>query len=481
MNLVTIRDPWFGPYLKATLASRGWGAPVITVGPLYTRILRLEHLENSGQKIVVQGLIERPCTHSYVSGTVDGAVEPPTEEFGWWYTQFEDGEYYAKLGTDPPTEPGEQLHELRMTLKVWKVGTGVSMVFELYRTMTTPEGSTVLENYGFTVSATVFTDRITGAETYGAWRISSTRDCSVDELSAEPAVCPYSGTPGDYLGPMTKFIEKFIDDLGRQVMSVPSYKVQRDRSIYKAIEDVALSNINWMEWAPELVHFNKVIKQLVGLFKGRWDIIGIIRKLANLHLMWKYVVGTNLMSLTDLLRMIKFLATNWKHVRDIILSGKMFGRGQKTLIVKSTGSQTITLINTAKLCYGPDLSSFDKITSRFSILGFAPQIGDIWDIIPYSFVLDWILPIGDAIYNAERLSLAQRLPLLSCVLGRKLIAEIQEGFAVGDHRFTMNLTYVRYQREVVDALPDNMWLGLSFQDPRKHSVTAIALIIQRTV
>jgi hypothetical protein len=330
--------------------------------------------------------------------------------------------------------------------------------------------------------AKVVPDEYTSAVSYGSWSVGSCAGVSPTEVSVSDATCPYPGAPGDNLGRIYKSLPNIVGELRREARRVPSYKVLRDASIYAALDDLALSNINWVEWAPELVHFMEVIKSLVEVFRGPKNIIGLVKGMANLHLMWKYVAKTNQMAFEDLLFLMRFIVSHWKRIRQAILAARMTGRGRESKVVRDEGGFKTTLTYTTKVVYGPDIRSLDMMIARFGILGFTPRLGDLWDIVPYSFVVDWILPIGDAIYNIENLSDAAKLPLLSYVGTRKALTEVSSSFVSNGHTFDVNLEFVEFTRDVrSDKLPDDVWLGISFQDPRKHSITAAALIVQRAL
>lgn len=49
-----------------------------------------------------------------------------------------------------------------------------------------------------------------------------------------------------------------------------------------------------------------------------------------------------------------------------------------------------------------DLSFQDQASIWLDRLGFHPDIGTVWDLIPLSFAVDWLIPVGDFLDNLQR-------------------------------------------------------------------------------
>jgi hypothetical protein len=55
-----------------------------------------------------------------------------------------------------------------------------------------------------------------------------------------------------------------------------------------------------------------------------------------------------------------------------------------------------------------ELGYVDKILDGLSRYGLAPDFYLIWDMIPYSFIVDWIIPVGDILDSYDKTILYER-------------------------------------------------------------------------
>lgn len=67
------------------------------------------------------------------------------------------------------------------------------------------------------------------------------------------------------------------------------------------------------------------------------------------------------------------------------------------LFVPYNGYTGYTIEGSSRLQGSLDLSWTGEAQIWLDRLGFHPDIGTVWDLIPLSFVVDWILPVGDFI------------------------------------------------------------------------------------
>lgn len=478
MHVVRIEDPWWGPYIvvQAPQLEPGFNTSNV-IGPLFWRSVRMESIHTEDAAIRLGGLGEKPCQHSYVEGLVTGTVEGAAPPRGQAYTRlapatgfwsrvmFSDPADYYTLSMDQTVD--ERIDRVAVSIS-W-VGTAV-----MHGTITNTRSC------GCTVSADRYVDPRTGAISYGTFVITARWGWQCQFIIVQPTTCPY-GTQSDSLGGQLDSILYWIDQTLQRMGSPGSHNTCRDAAIYEALENLELTNINWVTDFQDLIHPLQLLKQLAKVLQPPWTPWGILKKFANLHLLWIYVLKMDFLTLKELKVLWKFLRTGLGNVIRTISDLPMIGHGDDVESWTVEDRYDAVLKYTAKVVYGADTHSLSELYGRFVALGLTPTLGDLWDMIPFSFVIDWLIPIQDAIENMERKANTQTLPLRYLLLGRKLTRKTSHQWKVGVHTFTISLTKVEYERTVDFSLPDDMWLGIKFHDPRKHWLTAASLIIQHYV
>jgi hypothetical protein len=256
----------------------------------------------------------------------------------------------------------------------------------------------------------------------------------------------------------------------------------RDEAIYEALENIAVSNINPLELFRDLRDpkkvFTTVFEPLKYVSKTGKSPVSLVKLLASLHLWWKYFLQIGVMTLTDLRGVARFVWERQDALMAEIRNSDLQGRGRHD---EETGSDMFGKCSrtyTAKVVYRFPGNSVDGWLDTLNILGFTPRLSDLWDIVPYSFALDWVISIENVVERLELNSISQRMPLCYAVLGDKIEWDYSTLMSDGVQTLSVNLVGVEYDRGVVDELPTDMWFGKVFQDPRKHLATGGALLVQ---
>lgn len=475
-HFVTVSDPWFGSYLWIR-GTDGYSLvrPEVLIGPLYTRRFRSESLTNQGYRHKYRSLTEKPCQHGYVEGEISGTVDwTPYDGLFLGGPHSFTGQY---ISPDPEFEPIQV--QIDCAVDWVESATSVAVSVKFVESLYAVPDPIFIQEYEIHLEGNIVDDPQTGARSYTGWREVSRTGSPLYPGTMSWSEGPAPFTEGVYsIGGSLPSIFQWVEGEFAKVATVKPGRTQRDKAIYEAIDDVSLSNINWIENANDVKNLLETLKGFLALFRPvltPWD---WLKKFANFWLFWQYVIKTTIMDVNDLIALIKLLKSNLGRLPELIRKSDMFGRGTCTETMTSGGCTTTLRCNT-KVCYGPDVGSLDSFLSRLSLLHLAPKLEDLWDLIPYSFVVDWVIPVTDAINNLENTVNQQNLPLKYVVNSRKVTRDIQRSMTVGIHSFTVNLRFVRYERIVGTKLPSDMWLGVNFRDPRKHALTAAALLIQR--
>jgi hypothetical protein len=135
--------------------------------------------------------------------------------------------------------------------------------------------------------------------------------------------------------------------------------------------------------------------------------------------------------------------------------------------------------------------SMDQLSNHVKRAGYEldvlPTASNIWDLVPFSFVADWFLPIGDYFAQCETRNYMATLPVKRCFITRKTIYDEtgNRQFPVisptGEASLTASFTihHEIYDRVYSDVLPippqgkNNTGNGGAYQ----HVVEATALLV----
>lgn len=329
--------------------------------------------------------------------------------------------------------------------------------------------------FGGTATLQKISDERTKAVEYRLTHATSTASTTGHTGFCVEGASPF-GSSGDTLGGLFSTIRGFTEDKLKETTEHEDKMTARDEAIYDALNNLEIGSLNPIEEVNTLLAPLEPLMQLYKLAKiGSW--IELIKNLASLHLFWKYVVKSGIMSIPSYKAMLHAL----RHPEDVINEIRkkgLVGHG-KSKQTFSDDCQTTVVRHNAKLCYAGGAASFDNLLDLLNMLGFTPRIADLWDVVPYSFVLDWVIPLGDAINNLELNSIQQRLPFVYGVLGRKVETTLKREFEAGTHKYSLDLKTCSYTRTVIDEFPRDVWFGVSLHDPRKQLLTGGALIIQK--
>lgn len=125
-------------------------------------------------------------------------------------------------------------------------------------------------------------------------------------------------------------------------------------------------------------------------------------------------------------------------------------------------------------------TGLDALSERIRSMGFFPSLTNIWDLVPYSFVIDWFVDVGSVF---ERIDTRHRLFNLDIPYVIKsdkvevLMNSINPELGTG-----LDLVVSRYSRDVTTDVPQPRIFGEISKPPtvQNHWIEGSALILQRT-
>lgn len=142
-------------------------------------------------------------------------------------------------------------------------------------------------------------------------------------------------------------------------------------------------------------------------------------------------------------------------------------RSIATAVVSPT--ETFTATQCIKLAIGVEDNLFITLLERLEYIGLFPSLNSLWDLVPYSFVLDWFIDLGDLLERVDTRLRLLRLDIKYVTSSRKILrskiflpdAELP---FVGDvnwvsyHRWTSSLCPVPPLSLQTNLLPVSHWL-----------------------
>lgn len=161
------------------------------------------------------------------------------------------------------------------------------------------------------------------------------------------------------------------------------YKVRQLKSeaFLKAAEDIPVANQNLFQTFGELLGILNDIR------KGQFDLSSSVpSSMSDAWLQYRYMYCTNK---ADVQEFAKFVNRTYK----TSLFGAFTIKGAVTI-------DDITCHCKARLksTYGSKVSQAFYLLDRY---GLCPDFYIVWDFIPYSFIVDWFIPIGDMVERTD--------------------------------------------------------------------------------
>lgn len=118
-----------------------------------------------------------------------------------------------------------------------------------------------------------------------------------------------------------------------------------------------------------------------------------------------------------------------------------------------------------------------EITNPFRNAGFALTPENLWNIVPYSFVVDWFVDISAILSDIQTHSDFVSLPVAYAMTSDKIIRDL----VINEENCTGNLEIIAYSRQISENPPQPNYIGSSMSSPSAHKnwLEGSALIFQR--
>lgn len=223
------------------------------------------------------------------------------------------------------------------------------------------------------------------------------------------------------------------------------FPVYDDRLMYgdlvrRCANDAQTLDMNNIENLAQLTHVVREMKDLLSLLKGK----ATLKSAAKLYLAYKYGVR---LTVSDFMTMYeetfrKVQATS----HQFRWSRAMESTAPATSLYRP-GKQRI--LYNYKIYYSPYDSRFAALCNRLWNAGLFPSLQNAWDLIPFSFVVDWFVKIGDSLSAYDATTFWSTNGVFSTVYSKKTIIDGLTGADVSstlaDCTGTVSLSkYARY-------------------------------------
>nr|UJQ85098.1 MAG: hypothetical protein 1 [Leviviridae sp.] len=296
----------------------------------------------------------------------------------------------------------------------------------------------------------------------------------------------------DPVGSLIKGIRSYQPVFDRQVYNIDIRSVEITRDYpYVAKADGkpsidyvhqfrigALTNFNWHDLARDLyssvefgtesngiaygIDFSETYDSVQKLFDAVnvKKIRSVSKSLSSLYLSYHY--GWKL-TYQDTLSMIRELETLPARLKKVLIGRAITSNG----------------LNTYSMCTWADTSQkqLDLLRDLATKLDAVLSLENVWDLVPYSFVVDWLIPLGDSLNALDHfLTLEYEYP--SCVQS-KTWSYIDPKVPVSrfySDEMNGSLTLKLYQRRFSNELETPSFLP-NLQSPLHHTVEGSALIV----
>lgn len=229
----------------------------------------------------------------------------------------------------------------------------------------------------------------------------------------------------------------------------------------KALESVTGPNMSWLETLIP-------IKDLPSSLKSLAQVPRTLKDLASLFLGWKYGILTMPGDIKNVLSTIQHLFAYFAGQYDHMLHAH-------TRSVVERQSWTCECTESA-------LAAIANQTGfALALAGIDDIATEIWNCIPYSFVVDWVLGIGDTISRVENEARWKTLHLQEISYSYKCSCE---GSLLGDYfpdNWSFEGRYTVYKRQYLTELPPVNYFQLPDipDNIRRHWVEGTALLVQQ--
>jgi len=146
---------------------------------------------------------------------------------------------------------------------------------------------------------------------------------------------------------------------------------------------------------------------------------------------------------------------------------------------KEDGTMSYSLEQRIKIAIEDEDTDFGRLSNEIREHGFALTLENVWDLIPYSFILDWFVNVGDFLERIDTRLRMLQLKIRYATMSRKerTLMKVEPTKLLP---IVGTLEQVRYSRWTSDQCPVPPLFFRNQNTVSKHYLEASALLLQRT-
>lgn len=304
-----------------------------------------------------------------------------------------------------------------------------------------------------------------------------------------------TSTPSPYGSPDLKlYVQGIVGDDAHTVMPyvLPDWPV-KDRYpklpnmlelwsdlTQSAVDSLDALDINSIAFFKELGEWRRLLPPLPRTWKG----LTSLKTWSNFYLWLRYGLVLSMSDAKKIITSLPKLRDSYKQART---SKKTRLRASRVVQVEMNAETwTCRLGLRILLDTFPDFAkSFGKFADRLNSLDLYPNLANLWDLIPYSFVLDWFIPVQQWLEEIDTQIRALNFQIYCITQSMKWSRTVPPPYVPG-YVTTDSLSEVHYIRSVGTDLPSPTFEWKKTGDNPTTSYTifkrvadGIALLIQR--
>lgn len=191
-----------------------------------------------------------------------------------------------------------------------------------------------------------------------------------------------------------------------------------------------------------------------------------IKAIADAKLSYDYSFKTTVSDVRDISQSLD----KWMRTRNEDYS---IARGRHSDTIKGqfgSFAATVFLQEAYKVYYGSADESLLPVYRRLQNIGLDPSFEHVWNVIPYSFVVDWVLPTQKVLKQMDYSTSVATLPIRAVTHGRWVRYQFDNG--------TLQADISVYHRTLEDELPRYPYF-LPQLEPNMNWFNAGSLLVQR--
>jgi len=231
----------------------------------------------------------------------------------------------------------------------------------------------------------------------------------------------------------------------------------------RATSSVNANDVNMFAFLRDLRDIRSLIPKLKNLRK--------LKTHADNYLAIEYGVLPTIDDIKSIVRALKGKKAYLDRNGFRVVTAAHLDSGTKGLV-------TFDLVQRIKVAVNNEDMGLLSIMNKIDSMGFLLTFENVWDLIPYSFVIDWFLDIGDFLERIDSNLRIIRLGVRYSTLSYKVTASASLT-PTSSFPYSGTVSMVRYHRWTIGHCPEPALFSNASTEPFTHWVEATALLIQR--